>query len=127
MRTFLYTIYILTRQQEKFGGQLRAEFEEFTTTGFKITTGEIICSANVEISTTRLNLGCTNHPAPGQKFCQNHEGHTSPVLTPTQLSAESLKALNSQHTNRERFLMTGLERDNIFIIEGKASFVKISK
>ena len=62
--------------------------------------------------------GCTNHPAPGEKFCKEHVQHTSPVITPDKISRESLTALNDQHSSREKFLMTGLERDNIFVVEG---------
>ena len=40
------------------------------------------------------------------------------MLTPNQLSKESLASLNQEHSNREKFLMTGLERDNIFVVEG---------
>ena len=54
--------------------------------------------------------GCTNHPAPGERFCKFHQNHKSPVLTPNQISKESLES--------EKFLMTGLERDNIFVVEG---------
>ena len=39
-------------------------------------------------------------------------------MTPDQMSRESLNQLNNQHSNREKFLMTGLERDNIFVVEG---------
>ena len=66
-------------------------------------------------------IGCTNHPAPGQKFCSIHEQHTSPVMTPDQMWKESLHALNLQHS---KFIMSGLERDNIFIVEGKYHFLE---
>ena len=58
------------------------------------------------------------HPAPGQIFCSSHQQQSSPVLTPLQMSRESLKDLNTQQSNREKFMMTGLERDNVFVIEG---------
>ena len=73
---------------------------EFSTTGFQIMTG------------------CTNHPAPGEKFCQEHCNHMSPALCPDQLTKESLSDLNSQQSSRERFMNSGLERDNIFVVEG---------
>ena len=63
-------------------------------------------------------VGCTLHPSPGERFCNFHKDHSSPALAPNQLSKDSLAALNNQHTNRENFLMTGLERDNIFVVEG---------
>ena len=73
---------------------------EFSTTGFQIMTG------------------CTNHPAPGEKFCPEHSNHMSPALCPSQLTKESLSDLNSQQSSRERFMSSGLERDNIFVVEG---------
>ena len=48
-----------------------------------------------------------------------HHDHKSPVLTPNQISKESLASLNGQQSSREKFLMTGLERDNIFVVEGE--------
>ena len=65
-----------------------------------------------------LYPGCTNHPAPGERFCSFHVHHKSPALSPNQISKESLVSLNSQQSNREKFLMSGLERDNIFVVEG---------
>ena len=62
--------------------------------------------------------GCTNHPAPGEKFCQSHHNHKSPALSPDQISKQTLENLNKQHSNREKFLLSGLERDNIFVLEG---------
>ena len=62
--------------------------------------------------------GCTSHPAPGEKFCKVHKNHSSPALSPDQISQESLKQLNSQHSSREKFMNTGMERDNIFVLEG---------
>ena len=72
---------------------------EFSTSGFKTLTG------------------CTNHPAPGEKFCSQHKDHLSPALTPDQLTKETLNNLNCQQTSRERFMGSGLERDNIFVVE----------
>ena len=63
--------------------------------------------------------GCTIHPAPGDKFFKAHKNHETPALSPDNLSKDSLKSLNSQHTNRERIMNTGKERDNIFVVEGK--------
>ena len=60
---------------------------------------------------------------PGQRFCSLHKQHNSPALTPNQLSKESLASLNQEHSNREKFLMTGLERDNIFVVEGLSNIV----
>ena len=68
-----------------------------------------------------LYLGCTNHPAPGERFCSFHVHHKSPALSPNQISKESLASLNGQQSSREKFLMTGLERDNIFVVEGTAT------
>ena len=49
-------------------------------------------------------------------------------MCPGQLSKESLENLNGQHTNRESFLNSNMERDNIFVVEGiflpKITFVK---
>jgi hypothetical protein len=84
----------------KICGAVKSGVREFSTTGFQTTTG------------------CTNHPAPGEKFCSEHRNHVSPALCPDQLSKESLKNLNCQQTSRERFMSTGLERDNIFVVEG---------
>ena len=84
----------------KICGAVKSGAREFSTTGFKITTG------------------CTNHPAPGEKFCPQHSDHQSPVMCPGQLSKESLENLNGQHTNRENFLSSNMERDNIFVVEG---------
>ena len=66
-------------------------------------------------------LGCINHPAPGERFCSLHKEHKSPVLTPNQISKESLETLNNEHSSQEKFWMTGLERDNVFVIEGLVS------
>ena len=63
--------------------------------------------------------GCTNHPAPGERFCSAHKDHKSPAVTPDKISRESLDKLNKQHSNIEKFLSTGLDRDNIFFVEGK--------
>ena len=84
----------------KICGAVKSGVREFSTTGFKITTG------------------CTNHPAPGEKFCPHHHDHKSPVMCPDQLSRESLESLNGQHSNRENFMSTNMERDNIFVVEG---------
>ena len=67
-----------------------------------------------------FHSGCTNHPAPGERFCSYHTNHTSPALTPNQLSKASLSELNQQHTSREKFLSSGLERDNIFVVQGSS-------
>ena len=85
----------------KICGAVKSGVREFSTTGFKITTG------------------CTNHPAPGEKFCPRDHNHKSPVMCPDQLSKESLESLNSQQSNRENFLSINMDRDNIFVVEGK--------
>ena len=84
----------------KICGAVKSGVREFSSTGFQITTG------------------CTNHPAPGEKFCSEHKSHASPALCPDQLTKETLSSLNTQQTSRERFMSTGLERDNIFVVEG---------
>ena len=96
-------------------GAVKSGIMEFSETGFKVMTGDgnnYVHKKCFEFS------GCTNHPAPGEWFCKFHQNHKSPVLTPNQISKESLASLNSQQSNREKFLMTGLDRDNIFVVEG---------
>ena len=88
----------------KICGAVKSGVREFAATGMKIMTG------------------CTMHPAPGEKFCSNHSGHTSPALSPGQISSESLSMLNKQHSNRQRFLVTELERDNIFVVKGNFKY-----
>ena len=116
----------------KICGAVKSGVREFTTTGFKIMTGSAEWNNFLEVFLNFVRVyqpfyllhfqnsitGCTNHPAPGQKFCTTHQNHESPVVTPDQMSRESLNQLNNQHSNREKFLMTGLERDNIFVVEG---------
>ena len=96
-------MWLLLQASRKICGAVKSGVREFSATGFKIMTG------------------CTLHPAPGEKFCKLHKNHSSPALSPAlspdQISQESLKNLNRQHTNREKFINTGRERDNIFVVE----------
>ena len=91
----------ILQASRKICGAVKSGVREFAATGFKIMTG------------------CTMHPAPGEKFCSTHSGHASPALSPDQISSESLRMLNKQHSNRQKTLETELERDNIFVVKGK--------
>ena len=93
--------FIILQASRKICGAVKSGVREFAATGFKIMTG------------------CTMHPAPGEKFCSTHSGHASPALSPDQISSESLRMLNKQHSNRQKTLETELERDNIFVVKGK--------
>ena len=64
------------------------------------------------ISQSEKISGCTKHPAPGNKFCSEHQDYQSPVLLPHQVTKESLEKLNRQHK-----LHSNLEPDILFIIE----------
>ena len=76
---------------------MKSGVREFSCTGFKVVTGiEKILKSRTNINTL---IGCTNHPAPGQKFCPEHQDHKSPVVTPDQMSKESLNLLNNQHSS----------------------------
>ena len=56
--------------------------------------------------------GCTKHPAPGNKFCPEHQGYQSPVLLPSQVSKETRDKLNKQQRMRSE-----LDVDMLFIVE----------
>ena len=91
----------LFKASRKIWGAVKSGVRDFSATGFKVMTG------------------CTIHLASGEKFCKEHMNHRYPALSPDQISKESLKDLNNQHTSQEKFMNTGKEK----AVKGSMSFL----
>ena len=59
-------------------------------------------------------IGCTKHPAPGEKYCRLHKDVETPAILPVALSKETREQLNKQQS---------LENDMLFVVEGTLFYI----